>query len=196
MNNPCVDHTKVHRPAPPSASEIRALLADTSKTATDRNLHDALLIIASTGLRPRELAQMKWADIDFGRRCLRVGTKTSTGTRLVPFGPSVLKRLTEHHEQSPGAECVFGTQPENSLRRVSSQLRNVSESQFERRINLHSLRHFFFARWMALGGQPELLARVAGCSLARLHSFRAFGCRYESGLAAVIQEQIEKSITA
>jgi integrase len=196
MNNPCLERITFHRPAPPSVSEIRALLADTAATTTERNLHDVILIIATTGLRPGELAWTKWADIDFGRRRLRIRTKSSAGNRLVPFCPGVLERLIERRKQFPGAEYVLGAQPQNSLRLVSRQLRKTFEATCGLRINLHWIRHFFFTQWLNFGGDYSSLARVAGWSLSRVFpSVKVIG-KYESDLGAVIQEQIEKSITS
>lgn len=81
-----------------------------------------------------------------------------------------------------------------SLRSVSRQLRKASESNYGRRINLHSLRHFFCVQWTVLGGRTESLARVAGFSLPRCPFFRTFDSQRQSEVAADIQEQLEKSI--
>jgi integrase len=196
MNNSRPDRTVVRRPNPPSASEIRLLLAETPKTTADHDLHDVVLIVAGAGLRAGELRLAKWADMDFRRRCLRVRSKNSAGNRVVPFGPTVLARLIERHRQLPRAEFVLGAQPDNCLRQVSHQLRKASEAKFGRRINLHSIRHFFAAEWIQLGGQLESLARVAGWALPRVFPCLEFVTRQEPGLETVIQEQIEKSITS
>lgn len=182
------------RSNPPSVTDMRALLADAHKTTSELDLRDFVLIIATTGIRPGELSNLKWSDVDFGRRCLRLRSKKLAGNRLVPFGPRVLEWLVDRHEKFPDINHVLGSHPENTLRRVSRQMRTATAAAWGGRATLHSLRHFFFKQWMTLGGRPETLARVAGCSLSRFLPVKFVGNQEWDPAAAVIQEQIEKLI--
>lgn len=197
MDNSYKDRKAIHRTPPPNPSEIRELLARVPISSPPaRNFHDVVLIVATTGVRRGELSDLKWSDVDLDRRRFRVGQKSTAGVRLVPFGPRVLETLKERRKHLPDAEHILGNSPTNALQGVSIRLAQLSELACGRRINLHSIRHFFCAQCMALGSRPESLARVVGWSLSRRPFFRPFDHPCESEMTAAIQEQIEKSITS
>lgn len=194
MDNSYKDRRAIHRTPPPNPSEIRALLAGAPTSVPARNLHDVVLIMATTGVRLGELRELKWSDVDVERRLFRVGQ--TAGVRFVPFGPQVLQGLKERRKQLPDADYILGSSPTNALRRVSMRLAPLSEVACGRRVNLNSIRHFFFAQWIRLGGSIPVLASIAG------RTFLGYGLRsllssdQQIKVAAIFQEQIEGTIVS
>jgi len=196
MDNSYKDRRAIHRTPPPNPSEIRALLAGAPTSVPARNLHDVVLIIASTGIRKGELGDLKWSDVDLERRCVRVGRKSMAGVRVVPFGPKVLDALKERRRQLPDAEYILGNSPTNALQRVSMRLAPLSEVACGRRINVHSLRHFFFAQWIQLDGSISVLASIAGRTFLR-YGFRSLLTQEQQiRIAATYQEVVERAIVS
>ena len=194
MDNSYKDRRAIRRTPPPNPSEIRALLAGAPTSVPARNLHDVVLIMATTGDRLGELRELKWSDVDVERRLFRVGQ--TAGVRFVPFGPKVLDALKERRRQLPDAEYILGSSPTNALRRVSMRLAPLSEVACGRRINLHSLRHFFFAQWIHLDGSISVLASIAGRTFLR-YGFRSLLTQEQQiRIAATHQEQIERTIVS
>jgi len=65
-----------------------------------------LLLLASTGARIGEIADLMWADVDFGRSSIRVSGKT--GNREIPIGAGLLDELCHARDSSEGPR-VLGT---------------------------------------------------------------------------------------
>jgi integrase len=113
-----------------------------------------------TGLRPRELCNLRWKDVDFRRRHLEVQSKNGH-LRRVPFESKVL-RLRK--KRQPHSEFVLGNFPRSTLRKVSRQLTTLSAFTCKRIVTLQMLRRTFMSRWMNVGGDPFALGVVVGCT--------------------------------
>jgi integrase len=127
------------------------------------------LTAAMTGLRQGELIGLRWRDVDFGARRLRVvspyvrgefGDPKSEGSgRSVPLASRVVEALSELRERSAYAhdgELVFA-HPESGKPLDRSKLirrfKRATERAEVRRITFHELRHTFGTR-MAAAGVP------------------------------------------
>jgi integrase len=125
------------------------------------------LTAAMTGLRQGELLGLRWRDIDFDARRLRVvspyvrgefGDPKSEGSgRSVPLASRVIDAMRELREQSAYAhdgELVFA-HPEsgNPLDRskLVRRFKRATERADVRRITFHELRHTFGTRMAASG---------------------------------------------
>lgn len=184
------------RNEPPSAQEIRSILAGVSRNPAHRDLYDLALIVATTGIRPGELYHLKWTEVDLDARSLQVLSSKSAVSRRVPFGPTVLERLIQRHAPLADTRFLLGARPDSLLRAATSRIGTASETTCGRRISLHRIRSFFFLQWVSLGGDSAALAQIAGWSMARHVSFKVFGNPGESAAAADLQEQIEKLVTS
>jgi integrase len=122
-----------------------------------------------TGMRRGEVVAIRWHDIDWHARLIRVrrnftrgqfGTpKSRRSSRAVPLAPRLADELRAHHEQTPykqAADLVFahpqlGTvlDPSKLRKRFLACVRQAGV----RRIRFHDLRHTFGTQ-MAAAGAP------------------------------------------
>ena len=120
-------------------------------------LRDVVLFAAVTGMRQGEILSLRWDQVDFRARVVRLRSsasfKTKTGKRRsVPLGDTAIQVLRAR-EASHGSEIVFTLRGRPLMRRwVTTKLRRyVREIGLDRRLNFHSLRTSF-ASWLALDG--------------------------------------------
>ncbi len=94
----------------PTHAEINTIIAH----ASDR-FRPLLTVAVFTGLRSSELRALRWADVDFDKRTIRVAQradaysdigmpKSEAGQRTVPVGPHVINTLKEWKLRCPKGE--------------------------------------------------------------------------------------------
>lgn len=150
--------------------EVDALVAGEYPDDTFGSIEPALYLTAAmTGLRQGELLGLRWRDVDFDARRVRVvspyvrgefGDPKSEGSgRSVPMAQRVTDALAELHERtiySGAADLVF-CHPETGHPLDRSKLvrrfRQALERAGARTITFHELRHTFGTR-MAAAGTP------------------------------------------
>ena len=75
-------------------------------TTEDQTAVDAALISFNTGMRIREIAALRWSDIDFEKKAIHVkGVKSSP--RALPMTDGVAGILRDRRTNNPGAGTVF-----------------------------------------------------------------------------------------
>jgi len=162
------------RVQPPPPVRVRAVLDAASERA-----RLPILLAATAGLRRGEIFALRWADVDFDARTIRVRasnhgagliteTKTAAGERLVPMFGSLRPALLEHKAATPfkqPEDFLFGTiagtpeSPNGWLKReFYPALRRAGVEHFR----FHDLRHFAVSQLIAQGANIVQLARVAG----------------------------------
>jgi len=173
---------------PFSAAEARKLLA-----AVAGQPHDALWsVLLMLGLRRSELCGLRWDDLDFAARTLRISrsvqrvdgqlrelpTKTRRSNRTVPLPPRCLYALAEHHRRLqeqhghgpgqpwPPTGYVFATRAGTPLepRNLSRMFGQLCDEHGIRRVPLHALRHTCVSLLLALGIHPRVVMEIVGHS--------------------------------
>jgi integrase len=159
---------------PPSPARVHAVVAAASEPA-----RVPILLAAIAGLRRGEIFALRWADVDFERRIIRVHasnqgaglvteTKTAAGERLVPMFGSLRAVLLEHKAATPfkrPEDFLFATpagtpeSPNGWLKREFYPALNGAGVGYFR---FHDLRHFAVSQLIAQGANILQLARVAG----------------------------------
>jgi integrase len=130
-----------------------------------RDLRDVLRIVLGTGIRVRELRELRWTDVDFPQRMLSV-TANPGNVRHVPLELETLRVLEERHGRQPESEYVLGTSPRVILDRVSRKLATLSISLGIGRVSLHMLRSTFIERLVSSGADISLAMSICGFSWA------------------------------
>lgn len=158
---------------PPTRAQVEAVIE-----AANESAKRPITLAATAGLRRGEVFALRWQDVDFEGRTIRVqgtnhrGTitapKTTAGERLVPMFGSVRQLLLEQKAASRfkrPQDVVFATvvgSPERpdswSGREWYPALRRAGVEHF----TFHSLRHFAVSQLVAQGANILQLARVAG----------------------------------
>lgn len=174
--NPCAD---VDRPQVEQSTDIRfldqteleALLGAVDVSAEPFGLTDRALFLtaAMTGLRQGELLALRWRDIDWEARKVRVrqnhvrghwGTpKSRRGSRSVPLADRVMRELRSHFDRSHYGgddELVFAHPQSGGVLDHSALVRrfkNALQDAAVREVRFNDLRHTFGTR-MAAAGVP------------------------------------------
>ena len=147
---------------PPSTEEISKLLAFARRKPHTRDLRDIVGIIGHTGLRPRELSDLRWEHVDLRSHSIPVVSDKSGATRRVPFTRKTAMIFRRRLQHQPRTDHVFGVAPRSVLLRVSRQLRTFAAQLGIRPFSLYSLRHAFASRLANSGGNAFLLACILG----------------------------------
>ena len=146
--------------------------------------------VLQTGLRTGELIGLKWSDIDFKKRTLkiersmeyrykvgewRVGEpKSKSGFRTIPLTQEAIRILKEQKRKNSNidiismewADTVFlcrkGTPVKNST--YDSNLFKICDKAGIDRFSMHILRHTFATRCIEAGMLPKTLQKIMGHS--------------------------------
>lgn len=157
----------------PTRAQVEAVLAVSPPTA-----RGPLLVAATSGLRRGEVFGLRWDDIDFERRLIRVRSsnqdgeivrpKTAAGERLVPMFGSLRQVLLEERARSPfktpddfvfPSECGEPRSPNSWLKwEFYPALKRAKVKPFR----FHDLRHFAVSQLIAQGANILQIARIAG----------------------------------
>jgi integrase len=176
-----------------SLDELRLILRISAAEPNLRDLHDILTIILNTGIRPGELREFQWADIDSQRRRFVVGKNSKSGyARYVPFGPRTYQMLEARREREPETEYVFGALSRALLARCSHQLRTLSETIGVGHICLSTLRNNFFVRWIKSRKSLDALCLISGQKLCRIDVHLSW--EHRLAIAARGQAQLEEEL--
>jgi integrase len=166
---------------PPSREQVEALVAHARPDA-----RDVLLVAASLGLRRGELLALRWADVDFEQRLVRVHatndagtvsetTKTEAGERSVPLFESARRSLAARKlatRFNRDFDFVFTTavgtplNPRNFERREFK--RALEQAGMPRAFRFHDLRHYAVSTLIAQRADIKLLQAIAGHASATM----------------------------
>lgn len=174
----------VPRPSPQiefdilSIEEVKQLL-----DIADEPERTLVAVLAYSGIRLGEGLGLKWKDIDFKKRCIRVersyGTrgwstpKTSSSRRAVPLSPSVAAILSVYFGGRTMTEpdnVVFshdGTTPLNPSN-VRRDFNKALKKAGIRHVSLNSLRHFYASNMIASCCSIKFLQNSLGHSSATM----------------------------
>ena len=141
-------------------------------------------VLAFAGLRLGEGLGLKWKDIDFDMRCVRVertwtqyGTwstpKSQTSRRAVSLAPTLSRLLFDSYEASgrPGPDVVvFSRDGDRPL--DFSHFRQTFNKTLQaagiRHVRIHDLRHFYASNLLAQGASIKWLQQQLGHSSASM----------------------------
>lgn len=167
--------------------EVASLL----KAAENTRYHDALALIAQTGLRRGEALALRWDDIDFSAATLRVrGTlsrvdgelvvtppKTEKSRRTLPLSPaavSLLHRVRTRQRvervragnQWDGNRHVFTTELGSAVdpRNVLRALRTAADAAGLVGVGIHTLRHSAATAMLEQGVNLKVVSEALGHS--------------------------------
>ncbi len=146
----------------PTPKEIAELVSAADSMPGAIDFQDVVSIVANTGIRPAELCQLRWSDVDFERRCLSIGALGGARTRRIPLGDKALAVLRVRCQRQPNGEFVLGGSPRLVLERVSRRCRLLSAQTCRRVVTLRQLRLAFLNRWVDSGGSLEALPLISG----------------------------------
>ncbi len=199
----------------PTTEEVNAIETELSERPSLQWLRSAVSMLAQTGLRHGELAQLTWCDIDFGNQLLHVrhesergGTKsTKTGySRVVPMNKKVITVLNEIPVDRTGPlmqgprggtlRCdTFG----NNLRQYAlvPLAGRFPHAGFQR-ITAHCFRHYFASLCAAAGAPQQVVMdwmghRTTGMAKRYFHRNDHASARHMAKVEAFLDLSLERS---
>jgi len=166
-------HREAHRVLEPSA--LSALVQRTPKE------HRSLMVLlCATGMRPQsEAAGLRWQNIDWHRRVIRLDFSMSAGTRTdrpkngrhreVPMSPAVVAALTEQRAKRLPGELVFPSKTGKNMN-MSHWKRDVFIPSAHRAgiategLRIYDIRHSVITQMVNAGVPIPVIADVCGTS--------------------------------
>lgn len=118
-------------------------------------LHDAVQLIFSTGIRPRELARLQWKHVNFATGTMSFPGKN--GNRLVMLDDATREVLQTRMER----QFVFGPHSHSLLARLNQQLRAVAAILGFNLRTLRDLRAALAASLLQLNPPKHIAAEIA-----------------------------------
>ncbi len=144
----------------------------------------AIRLLILTGARRREITSLRWSEVDFTERCLRIAD-SKTGAKEVPLNSQAMMLLSEL-PRAAGEERVFpATRHEvgYAIQYTWNRVRNRAGCESAR---LHDLRHTFVTRGLAANFTETMIGRIVG------HKSPASTRRYEHLHTDPLREAAER----
>ena len=132
-------------------SRLHAALDSAEQNASEsRDAIGAIRLLLYTGARKGEIAYLRWREVDFDAKCLRLGD-SKTGPGVVPLGSVALAVLSSLPNRGNDQLVIQGAREGTPLALTRPWQRIRAAAQLGDDVKLHSLRHTF-ASWSVMGG--------------------------------------------
>lgn len=145
-------------------------------------LNVGILLALNTGLRLGEICALRWTDLDFANRTLKITRtvqrvnmggktaltvgepKTERSKRTVTVPTDMMKLLTALYARSARRGYIFGPHPDRPLepRTCQRHFKAVLKSCGLKERNFHVTRHTFATRCIEKGGDVRTLSELLG----------------------------------
>lgn len=190
-----------------SPEEYQTLFEETRKRAenpvnkhgSDRykyvwqDLHDYVLFMANTGLRPDEAARLEYRDVtevkdqDSGERLLEIEVRGKRGVgycksmngAIFPF-----QRMRERYKEKLPTDKIFGRTPRDELNKVLNHL-NLKTDRDGNTRSAYSLRHTYICLRLMEGADIYQIAKNCRTSVEMIEKFYAAHLKNTLDAAAI-----------
>jgi integrase len=121
----------------------------------------AIRLLAVTGCRSAEIKKLRWSEVDFERRCLRLGD-SKTGRRTVYLNTTALEVLAGIERVLGNPYVIVGAKPGAHLVGLSRPWFRIRERAGLSDVRLHDLRHSFASVAAASGLSLPMIGKLLG----------------------------------
>lgn len=121
----------------------------------------AIRLLAVTGCRSSEIKKLRWSEVDFERRCLRLGD-SKTGRRTVYLNTTALEVLAGIKKVPGNPYVIVGARSGKHLIGLSRPWFRIRERAGLPDVRLHDLRHSFASVAAASGLSLPMIGKLLG----------------------------------
>lgn len=146
---------------------------------------DCLRLLCLTGCRLREIARLRWSEVDRAGRCLRLAD-TKEGRSVRPLGSAALRLLSQIEKRSVGAYVIPATRGQGGFGGVPDAIERYTKRAGLKGIGAHTLRHSFASTAGDLGYSDSTIGAMLG------HAGGTVTSRYVHHLDAVLIAAADK----
>jgi len=161
----------------PTTLEINKMLSECKrKNRIDKRNRAIILLLAKTGMRNREICNLKLSDIDWQRREITIRNSKHNKTRIIPVEEKMLigrtypslKNYIKYWRMNTSKHYVFttknGRMTPNYLRNI---IRNTARKAGINWIHPHSFRHYAATNLLRAGVNIRVVQAILGHSSIR-----------------------------
>lgn len=146
----------------PELARLGQALADVERESTE--LPTALLavrLLALTGMRRGEVLGLRWNEVDFEHRCLRLSDSKS-GAKVVPLSAPALELLAKAPREEGNPYVIAGKLPGRPLVGLPKIWQRLRQRAGLLGVRLHDLRHSHASIGVGLGFDLYLVGKLLG----------------------------------
>lgn len=150
-----------------------ALINDEAETkllnAARQPLKDVLIMMLDCGMRPGEVFQMRWEDIDWDRQVIFIPRgKTRLSRRYLPMSERIFAVLSARKRDQVEGWIFPSDSRSGHLTTVATAFETARrDAELSKEIKLYSARHTFATKVLAATGNLSLVMRTLGHSNAQ-----------------------------
>lgn len=130
-------------------------------------LEPIIVLDVNTGLRRRNILDLRWDQVDFKRRIIRIESRTKNGRpHNLPLNDTAFQKLKELHQKTASYPHVFVHLEGKFEGQPITDIKNAFNGAVDRakiqNFRFHDLRHTFCS-WLAISGVPlTAIQKLAG----------------------------------
>jgi len=121
----------------------------------------AIRLLMLTGCRKNEILTLRWKEVDFKARQLRL-RDAKTGPRAVPLSGAAVRLLEGLRRSAAGEWVIEGGKPGTHLKKLGNAWRRLRIRADLQDVRLHDLRHSFASSALALGESLPMIGKLLG----------------------------------
>lgn len=144
-----------------SVDEVLAVLKTFESDETPLREKVLFLLLYGGGLRISEACGLRWNEVQFAQKVLRVKGKGSK-ERVVALPGMTVKALTQFKKQAVDDEFVFGATPLNTRTAYDMVRKSGVRAELLKPLHPHALRHSFATHLLSSGANLRTLQELLG----------------------------------
>jgi integrase len=118
-------------------------------------------LLIFTGARKSEIATLKWSEVDFDRKCLRLAD-SKTGAKVIPLGPPSIAILETLRNEKISLFVFPAEAGVNHFQGTEKVWKKVKMKTGFEKLRLHDLRHSFASFALSEGNTLPIIGKLLG----------------------------------
>ncbi len=150
--------------SPAELGRLAEVLAEGERTqAVGREAMVAIRLLILTGCRLNEILKLRWEEVDFDGRCLRL-PDSKTGPKTVPLSSFALELFSQLERRQGNPFVIPGRKAGTHLLSLNGPWQRIRSSAGLEGVRIHDLRHSFASFGVNLGLPLPMIGAVLGHS--------------------------------